>query len=172
MLEAKKFVACVVILSFLFSSNKAYCEAVDDNFTQISPTESLGIGEYIHGAGYRRLLVRVLMFGAISSQGIHYVPEGTDILFALLYSGGYTDSTKLDGITIRRKNQAELIRIDLEELIEEGLRIPRLQDGDIVSIPFNWRKDITTIGSLSALIGSFAALALSIVTLRSQQTTH
>ncbi|MBI1861868.1 MAG: hypothetical protein HYR96_13220 [Deltaproteobacteria bacterium] len=167
--KLRRFTACVVVLSFLFANTVAFAEAVDDNFTQISPTETLGIGEYIHGQGYRRLLVRVLMFGSIASQGIHYVPEGTDILFAILYAGGYTDQTKLDGITIRRKHQGELIRVDLEELIEEGQKIPRLQDGDIVSIPFNWRKDVATVGTLSSLIASFTTLALAIVTLRTQQ---
>ena len=92
------------------------------------------------------------------------------ILFAILYAGGYNDQTKLDGITIRRKHQNELIRIDLEELIEEGQRIPRLQDGDIVSIPYNWRKDVATVGSLSTLITSFASLAISIIALRTQQS--
>src|SRR3989338_6517836 len=127
----------LILFSFLISSNRALCEAVDDTFTQISPTETLGAGEFIHGTGYRKLLVRVLMFGAIPNQGIHYVPEGTDLLFAILYAGGYQELTKLDGIAIRRKNQTELIRVDLEEMIEEGTTIPRLLDGDIVSVPFN-----------------------------------
>ncbi len=165
MQTSRRFTACVVALSFFFSSNVALCEAVDDNFTQISPTETLGVGEFIHGVGYRRLLVRVLMFGAVGNQGIHYVPEGTDLLFALLYAGGLAETTKLDGITIRRKGQAELIYIDLEELIEEGHKIPRLMDGDIVSIPFNWRRDITTVGLVTSFVTSMTAFTLTLVAL-------
>lgn len=160
----RRFTACVVIFSLLFSS-LAHPEAVDDTFTQMSPTESLGIGEFIHGAGYRRLLVRVLMFGAVTNQGIHYVPEGTDLLFALLYSGGVADTTKLDGITIRRKSQAELIYVDLEEMLEEGHKIPRLQDGDIVNVPFNWRRDINTVGLVTNFITSMTALTVGVLAL-------
>lgn len=163
MRQSNRFISCVVLLSFFVSTQNALCEAVDDTFTQISPTETLGVGEFIHGTGYRKLLVRVLMFGAISNQGIHYVPEGTDLLFAILYAGGYSEFTKLDTISIRRKNQRELIRIDLEELIEEGIKIPRLMDGDIVSIPYNWRKDISTVSLVTQFITSMTTFTLALV---------
>ncbi|RAV23900.1 hypothetical protein DQE84_18485, partial [Staphylococcus warneri] len=81
-----------------------------------------------------------LIFGSVPVQGIHYMPEGTDLLFAILYAGGYGEMSSLNGITIRRRNQRALIEVDLEDLIEDGRPIPKLADGDIISVPFNWRK--------------------------------
>ena len=65
------------------------------------------------------------------------MPEGTDLLFAILYAGGYTENSKLNGISIRRRNVKDLIEVDLEDLIEDGKVIPKLLDGDIITIPYN-----------------------------------
>jgi hypothetical protein len=147
----------------------AHAEAVDDKFTQISPQSRLGGDEFVHGSGYGKILMRVMVFGAVPKQGIHYFPEGTDMLFALLYAGGYSETTKLNGITIRRRSSRELIKIDLEDLMADGLPIPKLIDGDVVNVPFNWRKSyqevlfytgmVTTLGTL--LIGVAALISAS-----------
>src|SRR5688572_16189856 len=96
----------------------ALAESVDDKFTQISP-QGKADGN-IHGQSYGKILMRVIMFGAVSGQGVHYVPEGTDLLFAILYAGGKNDTTKLNGITIRRRNVQHLLEIDLEDIMDEG----------------------------------------------------
>ncbi|MBI4405242.1 MAG: hypothetical protein HY537_13855 [Deltaproteobacteria bacterium] len=129
-----------LLFCFTLSSTVGFAESVADRYTQIAPVETHGSGEYVHGAGYGKLLMRVLLFGAIPQQGIHYYPEGTDLLFAILYAGGYSDMTKLNGIIIRRRAVKAALKVDLEDLIEDGGNIPRLQDGDIINVQFNYRK--------------------------------
>src|SRR4051812_47979408 len=129
-----------LVLSLVFPVSVARAESVDEEYTHISPKHSPGGGEFVHGQGYGKMLMRLLMFGSIPQQGIHYVPEGTDLLFALLYAGGYGDSTKLTNLTIRRKGIPELIHVDMESIIEEGGAIPKLKDGDIINVPYNWRR--------------------------------
>jgi len=119
----------------------------------------------MHGQGYGKLMIRVLMLGAVPQQGIHYVPEGTDLMFAILYSGGYTELTKLDDITIRRRFVKELIEVDLADLLEEGQPVPKLMDGDVVSIPFNWRKNFQTILTVTGFVTSLTGFALSMIAL-------
>lgn len=156
----------VFLFFFTFSSIRLPAEALDDKFTQISPRHVPGAGEYVHGQGYGKILIRVLIFGAVPTQGIHYVPEGTDLLFAIVYAGGYTDTTKLNGITVRRRDQNKLLEIDLEDLMKDGEPIPKLVDGDAITVPFNWRKDFSTILTITGFISSLTALTFSIIALR------
>lgn len=164
-MQTKKFISAFLILSIFFASFPAYPEAMDDKMTNIVPGRSLGGGEYVHGAGYGKILMRIMMFGSIGQQGVHYMPEGTDLLFAMLFSGGYTEQSKIDKITIRRRGQVELIKINLEELMETGEKIPKLNDGDIINIPYNWRKDVSTIGLITGFITAMTGFALSLVAL-------
>ncbi len=163
--QFKRIVASILILTIFLSSVPAYSEAMDDKNTNIVPGRTLGGGEYVHGAGYGKILMRVMMFGAIGSQGVHYMPEGTDILFAMLFAGGYSEQSKIDKITVRRRGQAELIKVDLEDLMDTGDKIPKLADGDIVTIPFNWRKDVSTISMITGFITAMTGFALSLVAL-------
>jgi hypothetical protein len=159
------FIRALLISVLILQPGLVMGEAVDDKFTQISPKHVPGNGEYVHGQGYGKLLIRVMVFGAVPQQGVHYVPEGTDLVFGLIYSGGYGENTKLSDITIRRKGVAELIQIDLEDLLEEGKPIPKLQDGDIVNVPFNWRKDFQDFLMLTQMLTSVTGFVLSIVAL-------
>jgi hypothetical protein len=152
-------VFCLLLPSYSFS------ESVDEEFTQISPKHSPGSGEYVHGQGYGKILMRVLMFGSVPQQGIHYMPEGTDLLFAVLYAGGYGDATKLNGISIRRKGMQESIEVDLEKVIEEGGAIPKLRDGDIVNVPFNWRSDYKEFLFFTSIFTSITGLIVSVALL-------
>src|SRR4051794_9266079 len=103
----------LVIGSFCLCQPGLRAESVDDRFTQISPKHAPGAGEYVHGQGYGKILIRVMMFGAVPQQGVHYVPEGTDLLFGLIYAGGSADNAKLNGVTIRRRGIQELLEVDL-----------------------------------------------------------
>lgn len=160
-----KAICSIVLVAFLLSPAGLFAEAVDDKNTQITPTQTLGGGEFIHGQGYGKILVRVMMFGAVPQQGVHYVPEGTDLLFGILYAGGYNDSTKLNGITIRRRGQKDLIKVNLQDLIEDGAPIPKLADGDILNVPFNWRRDMATIGLLTGFLTAMTGFSLSLIAL-------
>lgn len=148
----------------------AHAEAVDDKFTQISPQSTRGADEFIHGAGYGKILMRVMVFGAVPRQGIHYFPEGTDLLFALLYAGGYQETTKLNGITIRRRNSRELLTVNLEDLIEDGLPIPKLVDGDVVNVPFNWRKSYQEVLFYTSVITTLGTLLIGVAAIISSTT--
>ncbi len=158
----KQLFTCTLSLCLILAPMAAYAEAVDDKFTQISPQSRGGGDEQIHGAGYGKILMRVMVFGAVPRQGIHYFPEGTDLLFALLYAGGYQDTTKLNGITIRRRNAKELINIDLEDLVADGLPIPKLVDGDVVTIPFNWRKGYQEVLFYTSVISTIGTLLIGV----------
>jgi len=164
----KKIIAFVLLVCTFVTTpgTLAYAESLGEQYTTASPgTVSGGTGEYIHGQRQGKLLMRTLILGAVPQQGIHYVPEGTDVLFAVLYSGGYTDTSRLNGIAIRRKNVRELIDVPLEDLIADGSEIPRLMDGDIVTVPFNWRRDISTISLVTGFLSSMTAFTLSVVAL-------
>ncbi len=150
---------CVSTSSFLMA------EAVDDKYTHISPSQQLGAGEFVHGQSHGKILMRVLMFGAISTQGVHYVPEGTDLLFAMVYAGGYTENTKLNGITIRRRGVKDPIEVDLQSIMEDGDTVPKLADGDVITIPYNWRRDIATVTLVTGFITSMTGFALSLISL-------
>ncbi len=110
--------------------------------------------------------MRILLFGSIPTQGVHYMPEGTDLLFGILYAGGYGQESKLNGITIRRRKVSNLMEVDLEDVIAEGKEIPKLQDGDIINVPFNWRRTYQEIAFFSGIITAVSTLIISIVALR------
>lgn len=157
---------CHLIVVFMVcESLTVKAESIEDKFAQISPTHQPGAGEFVHGQGYGKILIRVLMFGSIPQQGVHYVPEGTDLLFAILYAGGYNDTSKLNGVTIRRRGQADLIEVDLQDSVKDGEKIPRLQDGDVVTVPFNWRRDIQTISLITGFMAAMTGFTLSLIAL-------
>jgi hypothetical protein len=154
-----------ICTSLLIAPTSIRAESVDDKLTQITPTFTPGAGEFIHGTGYGKILMRVMMFGAVPQQGIHYYPEGTDLLFAILYAGGYAEHTKLDGIKIRRRGQKDIISIDLQELMEDGEKVPKLMDGDVVDIPYNWRRDAATFSSVTGFLTAITTFTLAMVAL-------
>ena len=160
-----KFMCRLLVGVLILGAPQVRAESVEDKFAQISPSHQQGSGEFVHGQGYGKILIRVLMFGAIPQQGVHYVPEGTDLLFSILYAGGYGDNSKLNGITIRRRGQQELIDVDLQDLMKDGGRIPKLQDGDIVNVPFNWRRDIQTISLITSFMAAMTGFTLSLIAL-------
>jgi len=161
----RKFLCHIFIGVLIFGSPHLQAESVEDKFAQISPTHQQGAGEFIHGQGYGKILIRVLVFGAVPQQGVHYVPEGTDLLFSILYAGGYADNSKLNGITIRRRGQQELMEVDLQDLMKDGGRIPKLQDGDIIRVPYNWRRDIQTISLITSFMAAMTGFTLSLIAL-------
>lgn len=165
MTKLQKPISFCVIWATLFCSLTLRAESVDDQFTEISPSFRVGTGEFVHGQSYGKLLMRILILGAVPAQGIHYMPEGTDLMFGIIYAGGKADYTKMSGITIRRRGQKELIDIDLDNLIADGKAIPKLADGDIIDVPYNWRKGTQDIlfwtGVFTALTGVlFAAIEI------------
>lgn len=162
-MKFQRTIAHLILLAFVATTSGIRGEAIDDKNTQIVPTHSLGTGEFIHGQGYGKILVRVMFFGSTPQQGVHYVPEGTDLLFGILYAGGYGESTKLNGIQIRRRGQKELIKVNLEDLIEDGDKIPKLMDGDVVTVPYNWRKDVATIGMVTGFLTAMTGFTLSLI---------
>lgn len=138
-------------------------------YTHISPSRaSGGTGEYVHGTNQGKLLIRVLMLGAVANQGIHYYPEQTNLLDAILYTGGMGETSKLNDINIRRKNVADLIEVDLEDIIEDGDAVPTLEDGDVVTVPWNWRRDISTITLITGFVSSITAFTLSMIAIASK----
>ena len=165
MRSIQKSLSGLLVLALFFHVQLAYAEAVDDRGSNISPSHNPGSGEYVHGQGYGKIMIRVLAFGAIPQQGVHHMPEGTDLVFALLYVGGYSPTAKLNGITLRRKTVKDLIEIDLEDLLEAGGTIPKLMDGDIIQIPYSWRKDLDTIVTVTSFFTSISALGVALATL-------
>jgi len=160
-----KFMCRLLVGVLILGAPQLRAESVEDKFAQISPSHQQGSGEFVHGQGYGKILIRVLMFGAIPQQGVHYVPEGTDLLFSILYAGGYGDNSKLNGISIRRRGQQELIDVDRQDLMKDGGRIPKLQDGYIVYVPFNWRRDIQTISLITSFMAAMTGFTLSLIAL-------
>lgn len=161
-----KRILCQLMIGVLvLGAAPLQAESVEDKFAQISPNQTPGQGEFVHGQGYGKILIRVLMFGSVPQQGVHYVPDGTDLLFSILYAGGYTDASKLNGITIRRRGQKDLIEVDLQDAMEDGEKIPRLQDGDIVNVPYNWRRDIATISIITGFMTAMTGFTLSLIAL-------
>jgi len=167
MKKLQKPISCLLVCTFFLLCVRLPAESVDDKYAEITPVEKLDSGEYIHGQGYGKILIRVLMFGSVPKQGVHYVPEGTDLMFAILYAGGYAENSSLTDVTIRRRGVLQLIHVDLDGLINDGQPIPRLVDGDVVTVPFNWRKDLETITLITGFLSSITALTLSIVALKS-----
>lgn len=161
----------IAVICSLFLSTTVHAEAVSDKASAISPKHIPGAGEFVHGQGYGKLLMRILVLGAVPVQGIHYVPEGTDVLFALLYAGGKGDFARFDGVTIRRRGEKDLMDVDLDELIEDGSPIPKLVDGDVVTVPFNWKKDLQSVLTVTGLVASITSLALAILALKRSSST-
>lgn len=160
--STKRFVSLLLIAVFALQAPIARSEAIDDSLTNTGTSGDTG---FIHGKGYGKVLMRILMFGSIPKQGVHYMPEGTDLLFGILYAGGYGEESKLNGITIRRRKVQKLIEIDLEDVIADGQEIPKLQDGDIINVPFNWRKTYQELSFFVSLISAVSSLIISIVAL-------
>lgn len=173
--KLQKPISLCVIWATLFCSLTLRAESVDDQFTEISPSFKVGTGEFVHGQSYGKLLMRILILGAVPQQGIHYMPEGTDLMFGIIYAGGKADYTKMSSITIRRRGQKELLDIDLENLITDGKSIPKLVDGDIVDVGYNWRKGAQDIifwtGLFTTLTGVLFA-TIEIAQLIKPQNSH
>ncbi len=161
----KKILTLCVVLSLTLSTHGIRAESMDDKFTQIPPNHSPGAGEYVHGVGYGKLLMRVMLFGAVGQQGVHYFPEGTDLMFAIIYSGGVSEVAKMNGIKIHRRNIKELINVDLEDLLAEGEKVPKLMDGDVVSVSYNWRRDMATLSTFTGFIAGMTGFALAMIAL-------
>jgi hypothetical protein len=161
----KKILTLAVVFSLTLASTGLRAESMDDKFTQIAPNHLPGSGEFIHGTGYGKLLMRVMLIGSVGQQGVHYFPEGTDLMFAMVYAGGMTDQTKMNGIKIRRRNVKDLISVDLEDLIADGEKVPKLMDGDVVSVPYNWRRDMATITTFTGFVTAVTGFALSMIAL-------
>jgi len=161
----KKVMTLCVVLSLTLSTIGIRAESMDDKFTQIPPNHTPGAGEYVHGTGYGKLLMRVMLMGGVGNQGVHYFPEGTDLMFALVYAGGLTDNTKLNGIKIRRRNVKDLIDVDLEDLIADGEKVPKLMDGDVVNVPYSWRRDMVTLSTFTGFIAGMTGFALAMIAL-------
>ena len=70
-----------------------------------------------------------------------------------------------NGITIRRKGVKEMLEVNLEDLIEDGKKIPRLQDVDIINVPFNWRRDVSTIKLITTFVSAMTGFTLSLIAL-------
>ncbi len=164
-MKTRSTVVTAVICSLLLTTT-VYGEAISDKGSAISPKHIPGAGEFVHGQGYGKLLMRVLVVGSVPVQGIHYVPEGTDLMFAIMYAGGVGEFSKLNGITIRRREQKDLIKVDLEDLIADGEGIPKLADGDVIAVPFNWRKNLQTYLTITGFLTAITSLTLSIVALQ------
>ncbi len=79
--------------------------------------------------------------------------------------GGYGEMTKLNGITIRRRNSKELLTVDLEDLMEDGLPIPKLVDGDVITVPFNWRQSYQEILFYTGVITTLGTLLIGVAAL-------
>lgn len=152
-------------LWFLLVVPSVNADSLNQAFSTTTPGFVGGGGEFVHGQNSGKILIRVLVFGSVPNQGIHYVPENTDLLFGLLYAGGYQQTSSLNGITIRRRNVKDLMEIDLEDIIEEGKPVPKLLDGDVITIPYNWRRDIDTITLVTGFVSSMTAFTLSIIAL-------
>jgi len=165
MKNPNKPISLCLIAVLLLACIRLPAEAIDDRFTEVVPSQTPDHGEYYHGRNYGKVLIRVLMFGSVPSQGVHFVPEGTDLLFAILYAGGYGESSKLNGITIRRKNLASIIKVNLEDLIEDGQPVPKLLDGDVVTVPWSWRKGMETVSVITGFLAGLTGLTLSVIAL-------
>ncbi len=163
MKHLRPIVARTVLFCFILSSTIGLAEAVDDRFSQISPKHNPGAGEFVHGQGYGKILIRLTVFGAVGSQGVHYVPEGTDLVFALVYAGGYSDESKLNGISIRRRDVKDPLIVDLEDILAEGKPVPKLQDGDVITVAYSFKKDMTTILTITGFITSLTGFVVSVL---------
>jgi len=169
MSSSKQIIASLLILmTLLHVPAISLAERKKETYTYATPGEARSGGQFVHGGKPGVLLIRVYILGAVGQQGIHFFPDGTDILDAMLYAGGMADTTKLNGIQIRRKDVADLIDVDLEDLIEDGEAYPKLKDGDVVQVPWNWRRDIATIGLITGFLGSMTAFTLSLIALSRQ----
>ena len=62
-------------------------------------------------------------------------------------------------------SSAETIEVDLEKIIEEGGSIPKLRDGDIVNVPFNWRSDYKEFLFFTSIFTSITGLIVSVALL-------
>ncbi len=150
-----------IISVLLWPHTVAYGESVSQRYSALNPTSLMGQGEFVHGQEYGKLLIQVTIVGAIGQQGIHHVPEGTDLLFALLYAGGATPTTDLTNIVIRRRHQSNLLKVNLDESINEGNVIPVLRDGDIVKVSYSWKQDISTVMMVTSLLSVLSALTFA-----------
>jgi hypothetical protein len=157
---SKQLLIGTMVILMAYQPAAARAEAIDDKYS--STKDDTG---FVHGKGYGKVLMRILIFGSIPKQGVHYMPEGTDLLFGILYAGGYGEESKLNGITIRRRKVGKLMEIDLEDVIAAGDEIPKLQDGDIVNVPFNWRKTYQDVTFITTVLTAVSSLILSVVAL-------
>jgi len=165
MFQLKPFIASLLIICQIVVVPQIFAKDNTSTPGYATPGEATADGMYIHGAKPGILLIRVHVLGAIAQQGIHYYPENVDLLDAMLYAGGMGETTNLNDIEIRRRNVEELIEIDLENLIEDGDKIPILKDGDIVKVSYNWRRDISTIGIITGFFASMTSFTLTLIAL-------
>jgi len=119
-------------------------------------------GEYHHGGLPKSLLMRVKVWGAIPTTGVHYVPKGSDLLTVISYAGAPTENAE-DDVYIRRLSGSKytLLEFNMEDISEKPY-IPFLEilpeDVIVVQRKTYWISDnvlktVAFFGSILAMIG-------------------
>jgi len=129
--------------------------------------------EYILGET-KRLEILVHVMGEVASPGEYRVPDNTNVLELISKAGGPTNYARLSGVVLKRgigtsdtpisrESHGQVMRVNLEEYLtkEDSGPIPRLQPGDVVTVPSNswstWKtifgmaRDLSVVASLYLL---------------------
>ncbi len=166
------FLILVIIVPVSFSQSKDV--QIGTPFTNLQARQG-GLYDYSDPAKVNK---KVAVWGFVRYPGKYIIPEDSDVMDLLSYSGGPTDDALLEDLRLFRikpDSTYELFNINWNDLMWEDsvksvtTRVPELRPGDVLVVPGEPRlyfKDWFSIGlSLFSALISLSILILNIIRL-------
>ena len=131
----KKINVLLLIAFTLYSTtNPAY--GINDGV--IVPGPNQGVSNTTGKVYYTKIkegevLIKTNFWGAVAAPGIHYLPDGTDIVTGLSIAGGPGPHAVLDDVRIIRAS-GKMLKMNLESPSDLRKRKFKLKPGDIVHV--------------------------------------
>ncbi len=138
----KKFL--FVLILFISFSSISFGQSRDYEIGTFNPKSQRYNGGYYDFSDPTNINIKVSVWGFVRYPGKYVVPIDTDVLDLLSYAGGPTDNAHLDDLRLYRilpDSTQQMIKFDVDEiwhgdtLTTKVVHLPKLQAGDILSVP-------------------------------------
>ncbi len=133
-----------VLILFISFSSISFGQSRDYEIGSFNPQMQRYNGGYYDYSDPTNVNIKVSVWGFVRYPGKYVVPIDTDVLDLLSYAGGPTDYAHLDDLRLYRilpDSTQQMIKFDVDaiwwgdSLTTEKVNLPKLQPGDILSVP-------------------------------------
>lgn len=101
------------------------------------------------------VLIKTNFWGAVTTPGIHYLPDGTDIVTGLSMAGGPIPDAIMDDVKIIRAS-GKMIKLNLDEAQNLRRKKFKLRPGDVIHLKKShfWERLPLWMGAAGLLLSS------------------